>query len=203
MGVKSLIPLDFEPTPLPGSVTVPDLVRVLQDQNHWCWAACTIMVLNRYDISGHTQCELASSLFDPQNKSCCDHPASTKCNQGCDTDKIETVYSGFKIDCQQEPIPDGPSTVFIDHLLSTIRAEIDAKRPVELRYVMDINSSHAVLLTGYVPTSDGGFRYMVTDPLHTGGCMTGDALATLDGRGNWANIWTGIKPQTFLPHGNI
>ena len=85
-------PLD-DVTP-PGNVMPPgkelNVPLIAQEQNKWCWAACTEMVSRYYGNDKVYQCEMANLLFG--KKICCKNPNSILCNKGCIFSRISKVF---------------------------------------------------------------------------------------------------------------
>lgn len=194
MGVQNVTRVSITPVSTPPPTSVPDFSRVIQDQTNWCWAACTVMVIGRYHLGPRRQCELANNLFSPQDKICCSQAAS--CNKGCPASQVAPVYQSQGISATRNTFSRPISPEVKTNILATIRQEITAGRPVELKFNLSLTSAHLVIVSAF-DNPDGsadGFRYMVSDPDFTPGFLTGERLLLLDGKGDITDSWTGIQP---------
>jgi hypothetical protein len=130
-------------------------------------------------------------LLDPVGRSCSVSPGSTLCDAGCPPEKVKWVYQSVGIACS-DPVS---VTLPVDPaVLTTVRGEILAQRPVEIGYTMGQKSSHAVIISAYVQDPTGNFRYFITDSLGACGWVTSERLAILDDKATWTNLWTGLQP---------
>src|SRR5437763_14227381 len=79
---------------LPGTISL-NVPHVYQQQNEWCWAACTQMIAAFLGNANVKQCDLANFLQDRTD--CCRFPASDVCNQPCPLQDIVPVYQHMGI----------------------------------------------------------------------------------------------------------
>src|SRR5215472_8736999 len=112
--------IDFTAAPSVGAagVTYPEEHQLA---DNWCWAACTQMVVEYYSLPAVQQCSIASTFLAQPN--CCVNPTPSPCDQGYAADGIAGVLSHYGANANYNPsaIVEAP-----------LRAELDAKRPVEV-----------------------------------------------------------------------
>jgi hypothetical protein len=147
-----------------------DVPQVFQEQNEWCWAACTQMIAAFLGNSGVKQCELANFLHDQTD--CCQNPGSDACNQPCPFEDVLPVYDHI-----------GISGVMDNHAetVQVMLTELQAKRPFEVAVVWLGGGGHVVLVRGIY--ADGTFA--VNDPWNGAGPVSYLGLLTAGGLGRW------------------
>ncbi|HXD93082.1 MAG TPA: C39 family peptidase [Bacteroidia bacterium] len=168
----------------------PEVPEILQVQTEWCWATCATMVVHFYGSPNANKCDFANWLFT--QTTCCINPDSNNCNQGCQTDDIKKVYSQWGIE----------STINGSVTSNILVAEIDANRPIEVRFAWDdgyggYSGGHVVLVVGY-ENSPSPDTFLVNDPWYGQGFHNYNELMTAYGKGVWSNTWTGIQKAAGL-----
>lgn len=153
----------------PASVIL-DVPYMHQEQNEWCWAACSQMVASYFGNSAVKQCELANFLHD--QTTCCQNPGSTHCNQPSPYEGIGQVYEHLGINCISEPNAETPQVLV---------REVRAQRPVEVGLLWAGGGGHVILVRGV--TAQGLFA--VNDPWYGQGVVTYMYLMTAYGQGRW------------------
>lgn len=128
---------------MPPLASVNELVFPLQLQvkNHWCWAAAAVSITKFYQpTSGWNQCDLVDLEFE--TSTCCQANSVEDCNRSWRLDWALKSLEHF------ERIETGPTA------MQTIKAEIDAQRPVGVRIGWggsgDANKGHFPVITGYL-----------------------------------------------------
>jgi len=139
---------------------------IYQEETNWCWAACTQMILNYYNIS-RSQCEIAeiARVIDRRNYYI-HHPngqsnyfgSSNCCGLSNHCDQVNKLYTNI----YSEPGSKGGINTILDSLnisnsyissslhLSELKNEIDNWNPVILRWGwVGTNDGHFVVVRGY------------------------------------------------------
>ncbi len=151
------------------------VVRVQQQGNYWCWAACGEM-LGHYFGKDYRQCDAINKCFN--GTTACEDPAS-----------IDVPLSPEKIGPQLASW--GLHNSYYNQGLPRqyISEEIEAKRPVMAMVALGLSDAtnsgvyHAVIIAGY---SDNGMVYKV-DPWF--GAGSGWVLCSdMDWEGSWAQF---------------
>jgi hypothetical protein len=103
------------------ALTVPP---IQQEQDNWCWAACTLMVLSFYGNTANRQCQLAAQLTGLPD--CCLDPAS--CDVACEVSDVAPLYHLLNV-----------VTTPMDGIapFATLQTEFAAERPVEVATLDD------------------------------------------------------------------
>src|SRR5262245_36707139 len=143
---------------------------VRQEQNEWCWAACTQMVAAYMGKGNIKQCELANFLHGQSD--CCQHPGSVNCNQPCPLEDIVPVYAHVGISGIGDGHPES---------LAVMLRELKAKRPVEVGFLWFGGGGHVVIVRGV----DAQGNFAVHDPWFGSGPVTYMELLTAYGQGRW------------------
>ena len=193
MGVKSIPFVPIRPADKSIPVSVPNFIFKSQDQTQWCWAACAEMALLTSGASDKPQCEIVRDLFG--EKKCCDEPGALECNKGCTPDQVTDLYLSLRMDAKRRPLPDPSAGAAVQNIWRIIQDEISSRRPVEIHYDFVNDGSHVVLVSGWDIDDQGRLRFHVADPQELSARYAAENLSTLDQRGKWINMWTGIKPQ--------
>jgi hypothetical protein len=147
-----------------------------QFQSNWCWAACSSSTSAFYDpASTWGQCGIVNAEL--KEKGCCGDGKSPKCNVPWYLDRALTRTGNFARKS------DGPAR------WETVRAEIDAGRPVGVRIGWFGGGGHFVMITGY--RAAGGAREVdVQDPWTGSSRITMDVLAkSYKNRGKWTHTY--------------
>ena len=149
-----------------------ELAPLTQERNSWCWAACLQMILRYYGDAAVQQCELARFLFD---RPCCDAPMPGACNQGAAaTEQVDVL-----IEYGHVGTPVSGAALF-----DTVRAEIDADRPLTAG-IERLTTRHRLVIRGWDILN--GEWVDVCDPDNNG--RTGQAayldLKNAFGGGSW------------------
>src|SRR5229473_8682297 len=178
--VATGIPIKSRPAPAapealaaaaaPGLIgaVILDVPYVHQEQNEWCWAACSQMVAAFLGNADVQQCELANFLHGQSD--CCQNPDSNRCNQPSPYEGIGQVYSHLKINCISQNW-----RVNVQVLVR----EFKAQRPVEIGFEWYGGGGHVVILHGI--TAQG--LIAVNDPWYGTGIVTYLYLAGAYGQG--------------------
>ena len=122
-----------------------------QQQTQWCWAAVTSSICAYFGDTGDEfkQCRLANRAF--AQRSCCKDGSTPACDQPQSTREELRRVGHFA----------GDGSAPLD--FSTIRREIDEKRPIVVRIEWSDGTGHAVVICGYEVR--GSVEYMlVKDP---------------------------------------
>src|SRR5262245_49470320 len=93
----------------PAAPVMLDVPYVQQEQNEWCWAACTQMVAAFLGQADVKQCELANFLH--QQTDCCQNPNSDRCNQPAPLESIVPVYKHLGIHAIGEAHAETPAVM--------------------------------------------------------------------------------------------
>ena len=147
-----------------------------QLQSNWCWAACASSASGFFDqASVWGQCAVVNAELD--TKQCCADGGSPKCNVPWYLDRALRRTGNFARKS------DGPAR------WDTVRAEIDAGRPVGVRIGWFGGGGHFVMITGY--RAAGGAREVdVQDPWTGTSHITMDVLAKrYKNRGKWTHTY--------------
>lgn len=183
LGVKKGKSINFgAPFPNAKIINVP---QIAQEQSNWCWAACLEMVLHYYGERAVQQCEFANELFDRSD--CCSEASSPDCNKPCQLEDISNLYQSRNI-----------YSKFVDEnvAFSTLQAEIDAGRPVEIVfYEKRKTRGHLVIVSGWSITEMEEFVY-INDPKDSNGSSRIVAYSELlDAyeEGKWFYTWVEIR----------
>jgi hypothetical protein len=114
----------------------------LQEQDQWCWSACTQMVAEYMNGPPPVrQCELANFLHGQTN--CCANPSSPTCNLPCPLEGIPIVYGHVGIHCLTNSWPVNAAVLL---------NELQQGRPVEVCYVWyATNNGHVAIIRGITP----------------------------------------------------
>jgi hypothetical protein len=147
-----------------------DVPYVQQEQNEWCWAACTQMVAAYLGQPDVKQCELANFLHGQTD--CCQNPGSDQCNQPAPLEKVVPVYNHLNIHAIGEAHAE---------TIAVMVRELNAKRPVEVGFLWYGGGGHVVIVRGL--DEDGNFA--VHDPWFGSGPVTYLGLLTAYGQGRW------------------
>jgi hypothetical protein len=178
------------PVPLPNlapsvsrELSIP---RVVQEYTQWCWAACCQMVLRHYGDLKTAQCDLANLATG--RKDCCSNPSPSDCNQAIWTrHSIETDILDIYYHYGKTAVHHRGSIPF-----TTIRAEIDAGRPVEACF--GGGRSHLIIVQGYEVDDSGRQNVFINDPdrAYSGGNRIPflSLLSAYGSGGYWAETFT-------------
>jgi hypothetical protein len=147
-----------------------------QLQSNWCWAACSSSASAFYDpTSTWGQCGIVNAEL--KENGCCGSGGSPKCNVPWYLDRALKRTGNFARK------NDGPAR------WETVRAEIDAGRPVGVRIGWFGGGGHFVMITGY--RAAGGAREVdVQDPWTGSSHISMDVLAkSYKSRGKWTHTY--------------
>jgi hypothetical protein len=167
-------------SPIAGSTAATLKVpHIVQEQRKWCWAASAQMVLEHCGFAT-TQCDIAAGLL---NKSCCRTPRA--CNVGCKSDGVDQIYNQFGINSQYQP----SSLPF-----TSIQAEINAKRPIQVGLNWAKGGGHLAIITGWEQDTSGDWvRVNDPDPTRPRPVIIRYArLVQAYGQGSWVTSWTNL-----------
>lgn len=155
---------------------------IKQEQNQWCWAACTAMIAGwlRPADPHLKQCALAGILTGHTN--CCSTPVPRKCNQPCAEVQILPVYKTQKILGVGERNPLSQQEMLF---------ELTNNGPVEVGYYWFGGGGHVAIVYGLTATG----LYAVHDPWFGSGFVRYNALRAAYGRGLWALSFGQFKLQ--------
>lgn len=176
---KTRVPIRPAPPPPKAKAAVPgaapasislNVPFIKQEQNQWCWAACTQMIAEFLGKTGVKQCELANFLHGQTD--CCQHPGSERCNQPCPYQRVVAVYKKVGIKAKFDN--------HAEHLL-VIQRELAAGRPFEVGLLWYGGGGHVVIVHGM---DDNGL-YAVNDPWFGAGPVTYMGLVGAYGYGWW------------------
>ena len=170
----------------------------LQEQKHWCWAACAAMICESYDLKRLEQRNIAAIMFGDE---CARNPSSAQCNKGYDKEKIIKAYiNKFNLpSCKLSLIP-YPLPILYNVIFKQ-------KRPVQAGIIWGGGrSGHTFIIHG-VCGDIHNCRFLVSDPLPSerrGSIVlygktwrTYQELITAYGLGRWSySIW-GFPPLRF------
>jgi len=182
MPIKVAAPLTLAaPVHWAARVNVP---QITQEQSEWCWAACAQMVLRYYGNSSVRQCDLAAKLF---GQGCCEDPGSTLCNQPAQVQDIAGIYSDWGR-------PSKPKYVSSSVPFSTLQAELNAQRPVEVGFIWNKGTGHQAIVCGWGVDSTGPLLLVNDpDPRWGTGAIYYTNLVLAYGAGSWQHTWISIS----------
>jgi hypothetical protein len=147
-----------------------------QLQTNWCWAACAASASLFYDRrSRWAQCVLVNAEL--KGRSCCQDGAAAACNRPHYLDRALRRTGNFR-ERRAGAVP-----------WATVRAEIDAGRPVGARVGWRGGGGHFVMLTGYRRVS-GSLDVEVQDPWTGNSMLPISQFATnYKGLGTWTHTY--------------
>lgn len=147
---------------------------VAQQTPVWCWAACSEMVL-AYKGSPEPQCGILSDWFQFP---CCLQPAACATTAPLEIIQATLAAHGVRSTRVPSPLP-----------LSSVKAEIDAGRPLILAYRGSF-SGHVVVLFGY----DAQGNVAIHDPIYGSyPSVPFGAAFSYGGQLSWAETLAGIQ----------
>jgi hypothetical protein len=147
-----------------------------QLQTNWCWSACAASTSTFYDpASTWGQCPLVNAELE--QSTCCEDGASGACNLPWYLDRALRRTGNFvSVSSGRAP-------------WTTLRAELDAGRPVGARIGWRGGGGHFVMLTGYKSTS-GVHEVDVQDPWTGRSTLNVDEFATnYKSSGTWTHTY--------------
>lgn len=147
-----------------------------QVQTNWCWAACASSASGFFDPkTTWGQCAIVSAELE--QKRCCAEGGSSGCNVPWYLDRALRRTGNFARKTE------GPAS------WQTLRAEIDAGRPLAARIGWNGGGGHFIMLTGY--RAAGGVREVeVQDPWTGSSRLALDVLATnYKSAGRWTHTY--------------
>jgi hypothetical protein len=151
------------------------ITRVIQQQDNWCWAACSQMLFAYFGVAGGvTQCAMASWNFAPLT--CCQSPVPGGCDRGA---WPGPVLANWGV----------PSTWLNTPLAyASLQAQIVANRPMIAYYEWIYGGSHVAVITGYYNPNE----VHVNDPwsAYSYGRIAYSFLASAYGLGTWSGTYT-------------
>ena len=159
-----------------------------QEGRLWCWAACVQMVLELNNKHMH-QCEIVRKMLNQDTHPC--GPDFQSRNDSCDPTKMGPTWER----CGMEVKPH-TGTLKIDE----IKAEIAAKRPIQVGIMWHLGSGHAVLIKGWAATTPE--TLLIDDPLRdspqapvfdVSGRATLTELLNAFGHGFWRFTWSELE----------
>ncbi|MDD5199094.1 MAG: papain-like cysteine protease family protein [Terrimicrobiaceae bacterium] len=123
-----------------------------QTQSNWCWAATSRSISHFYwQASPWTQCKIAGAELNLTT--CCQSPVPDACNVSWLLSKALTRTKNFVS-------VTGPVS------FATVRAEIDAGRPVGARIGWSGGGGHFVVIHGYTHVIGGEDWFDIDDPIY-------------------------------------
>jgi hypothetical protein len=146
-----------------------------QTQSNWCWAATSTSVSHYYWFwSSWTQCRVAGAELGRTD--CCNSPVPGPCNVPWWLDKALTRTDNFVSIT-------GPAS------FSSVRAEIDAGRPVGARIGWSGGGGHFMCIYGY--TTFLGHEYFdIDDPIYGKSHLSvADFSTSYQGSGSWTHTY--------------
>jgi hypothetical protein len=146
-----------------------------QTQSNWCWAANSTSVSHFYwPLSPWTQCGVAGAELSRTD--CCNSPVPQPCNVPWYLDRALTRTQNFVS-------VTGPVS------FSTVRAEIDAGRPVGVRIGWAGGGGHFPCIYGY-STFHGQDYFDIDDPIWGKSHLTvADFSTHYQGTGTWTHTY--------------
>jgi hypothetical protein len=147
----------------------------LQTQSNWCWAATSTSVSHYYWFwSSWTQCSVAGGELGRSD--CCGSPVPGPCNVPWYLDRALTRTDNFVSIA-------GPAT------FASVRAEIDAGRPVGARVGWSGGGGHFMCIYGY--SSFLGREYFdIDDPIYGKSHLSvADFSSSYQGSGTWTHTY--------------
>jgi len=163
-------------------LTVPGYYQQCQQ---WCWAAAASMVTGYY--GNHlTECQFASKLTYGDTISCCNYGCAAYCNRTASMSQLSQIMSLTGL----YHAVSGPLTEV------ALQIELSNGRPIiiELRGSF---SGHAVVVSGYRPSSYGIMTYTVLDPWFGRSNPTYQQLLTgySGGQARWYGTMYRLSPR--------
>ena len=168
-----------------GGPTELVMIRVIQQQTQWCWAACTVMVGNLLSMS-LDQSQLANIRL---SRSDCT-PDNIHCDLPSNEDQMVAVYQhpNVGITCGYSRITQGH---FEANKQSLIR-ELEKGHPVEIGWEFHGGGRHVVIVAGH-GVHNGDDLFKILDPSGMKPdfyWLTYDALDSAAGMGRWIVVLT-------------
>ena len=146
-----------------------------QTESNWCWAATSTSVSHYYWFwSSWTQCSVASAELGRTD--CCSSPVPGACNVPWYLDRALTRTNNFV------SITGAAS-------FSSVRAEIDAGRPVGARIGWSGGGGHFMCIYGY-STFFGQEYFDIDDPIYGKSHLSvADFTSSYQGSGTWTHTY--------------
>jgi hypothetical protein len=164
-------------------VTLP-ISQVFQEQEKWCWAACTEMILGFFFQKAPKKCEIANWLLKAVKCcDCCDLPFDRSCNRSCGLFDVCKIFDGYRLKHRLLK-----SCLFEGALLD----ELNERRPVLVGLTRAGGGEHLVVLSGWGKTSDGVI-YLCNDPDTGPGVVNYMGLMDANGTGAWFVTWANLE----------
>ncbi len=165
----------------PANRILPGFVRIAQQGQNLCWAACCEMLFT-YRRPGHgtTQCQMAATQHGQPRDTCCVNPIPGKCDQPAWPDDTY-ARNNIVFERQQSDI------AFAD-----LCAQIDRGDPVEVYYQWSPGGGHVAMVVGYF-TDAGLDEVQVDDPYYAGGRMLFSHVRSAYGYGSWRVTYTKLR----------
>ncbi|SIO43845.1 Papain-like cysteine protease AvrRpt2 [Rhodovulum sp. ES.010] len=148
----------------------------LQTQSNWCWAATATSVSHFYwRFSSWTQCKVAGAELDRTD--CCDLAVPAPCNVPWYLDRALSRTDNFV------------SYMSGQASFATIKAEIDAGKPVGARIGWNGGGGHFMVIYGYGKV--GTTEYLdIDDPIYGKSHLTvADFASNYQGSGTWTHTY--------------
>jgi hypothetical protein len=147
-----------------------------QEQDLWCWSAVSVSVHHFYDPNSTlTQCEQASRQMQTD---CCAAPGSRACNRSWFLEKALKDIGNLQA-ASGGTLP-----------IESIRAEIDAGRPVGCRIEWSDHNGHFVCIDGY-DVSGAEPTITIRDPFYgTSRVPLARFMVAYQGSGSWTTTYT-------------
>ncbi|MCA8880757.1 MAG: C39 family peptidase [Rhodobacteraceae bacterium] len=148
----------------------------LQTQGNWCWAATATSVSHFYwRFSSWTQCKVASAELDRTD--CCNGTVPSPCNVPWYLDRALSRTNNFV------------SYMGGQASFATVKAEIDAGRPVGARIGWSGGGGHFMVIYGY--SRVGAVEYFdIDDPIYGKTHLTvADFASNYQGSGSWTHTY--------------
>lgn len=147
----------------------------MQTQTNWCWAATSTSVSRFYwHFSGWTQCKVAGAELDRTD--CCNSTVPGPCNVPWYLDRALTRTKNFVSMTGQVTF-------------ATVKAEVDAGRPVGARVGWSGGGGHFMVIYGY--SKIGSTEYFdIDDPIYGKSHLTvAEFSSNYQGSGTWTHTY--------------
>lgn len=198
------IPIPVSPAPsgtdfvdVFGDIQPPEMlvvVRVDQEKDAWCYAACAEMIINTLrGLLTVEKCAVASFVKSTLlvQVDCCANGNSPACSEsGCTTQDFNFIFAEPTL-TGNNPITGHPNNPLGPVSLIELQREFDNRRPVLVRIKWNDMGAHAVVVTAVA-----GTQVHVIDPLQDGGHGGWHELGFLRigfGQGTWTETWIELK----------
>lgn len=151
-----------------------------QCQDEWCWAAVAVAIQQFYPPpTAVKQCQVVDLVL-PGND-CCHNASSTNCTMPV---LLEDVLAKIKHFRGLHPPPNN------DLEVKLLKDEIDAGRPVCIRFQVSQKDGHFSIVKGYDDTDSNNLKILIIDPQFPEcWCSYPEVLSGYEGGASWTDSY--------------